>query len=160
MATPVTRAIDGETIRAITAATRTRTRRPGPRVTTSPDVVVVIGAERIVAMAARTPAMTQTSDDIRRTLIPASRAASALAADARTAMPYFVRLKKTAMAAVSNGTTTRMARCSPRTTTPNTFHDAWIGVGNDVKCAGCGSETCRNRRSWATPRVATVTITR
>jgi hypothetical protein len=75
-------------------------------------------------------------------------------------MPYFVRLKKTAMAAVSNGTTTRMARCSPRTTTPNTFHDAWIGVGNDVKCAGCGSETCRNRRSWATPMVATVTITR
>src|SRR5947209_1724850 len=160
MAIPVTTAIDGDTMRAITAATSTRTSRPGPRVNTSPDVVVVIGAERMVATAARTPATTHTSVDIRRTLMPARRAASALAAEARTAMPYLVRFRNTAMAAVSSGMTTRMATCSPRTTTPKTFHVWWIGVGNDVNCDGCGSLTWAKRRSWATPMVATVTITR
>src|SRR5581483_9732224 len=142
MAMPVMTAIEGDTMRAITAATSTRTRSPGPSVRTSPEVVVVIGADRIVATAARTPATTQTSDDMRRTLMPARRAASALAADARTAMPYLVRLRKMAMATVSNGITTRISTCSPRTTTPNTFHVEWIAVGNAVKCDGLGSTAC------------------
>ena len=115
----------------MSAATSTRNSRPGPSVMMSPEVVVVIGAERIVPIVASIPASTHTSVDMRLTLMAARRAASGFAAAARTAIPYFVRLRKSASAMVSSGTTTRMSTCSPRTMTPPIVHVLLMGVGND-----------------------------
>ena len=54
------------------------------------------GANRIAAIAARPPASDHTIVDIRLMLMPASRAASAFAAEARIAVPYLVRLEEQA----------------------------------------------------------------
>ena len=74
-------------MRAISAAASTRTSRPGPSVNTSDEIEVVNGAARIVATALNAPASAHTAVDVRRTLMPASRAAGALAAAARMASP-------------------------------------------------------------------------
>ena len=71
----------------INAAARTRTSRPGPSVKTSDEIDVVNGAARIVPRALNAPASAHTAVDVRRTLIPASRAAGGLAAAARMASP-------------------------------------------------------------------------
>ena len=150
----------GETIRPINAATSTRRSSPGPRINRSPEVVVVIGADRIVPIVASTPATHHTSVDMPRTFTAASRAASGFDAAARTATPYFVRLRKKASAAVRSGTMTRISRCSLRTRTPATTQTWSSGVGYEVMYFGCGSTPCPKRSSCAAPIVATSTITR
>ena len=56
--------------------------------------------------AARMPDMAQTMVEVRRTEMPKVRAESALEADARTAMPKRVLVRKIVSATMSTGTTT------------------------------------------------------
>ena len=93
IATPPASASGIETMPPMSAAARTRSSRPGP--TPSADAPGGLsGAKSIAAVAASAPAITQTIVDIFLMLMPERRAASALAADARIASPYFVRFRK------------------------------------------------------------------
>ena len=74
------------------AAARARTISDGPSAT---DVSSgLVGPTRIADTPARRPATVHTRSETRATGTPASSAASAFSADARLAMPTFVRLRK------------------------------------------------------------------
>ena len=109
--------------------------------------------------AANAPATVQTMLDIRLGLMPASRAASALDAAARTAIPYRVLARNQVTRRVSTGMTTIASTWSPRTGTPSTSHDPEIGVGKLARLSTLGREMFASRISCATPTVATNRIT-
>jgi hypothetical protein len=77
----------------------------------------------MAAVAARPPAITQTIVDIFLMLMPERRAASALAADARMANPYFVRFMKSVRTMTRIGITTIAVSSAPRTCTPPMSHE-------------------------------------
>ncbi len=87
------------------------------------------GPNSIAAVAARMPAITHTIVDIRLMLMPDSRAASALAADARMASPYFVRFRKSVSAMTRTGITTTTVSSGPCITRPPIRHDPVKAVG-------------------------------
>ncbi len=72
-------------IRASTAPVSAISRRDGPKL--SPPVKPCVGWVRIAANAASTAAMPHASELVREAKMPAIRAASGLAAEARIAMP-------------------------------------------------------------------------
>src|SRR3954452_3664380 len=82
---PAAKATGRLTMRAMTAAAKARSNKPGPRnwALAKPRV----GRTRIAVKAETLPAMAQASVDIRPANTPAMRAASGLAADARMARP-------------------------------------------------------------------------
>ena len=66
---------------------------------------------------------------MRLMLIPERRAASALAADARMARPYFVRLRNSVNAMTRMGITTMTVSSGPWISRPPTRHDPVKAVG-------------------------------
>ncbi len=160
MPTPATMAIRNDRIRAMRAAVRVRNRSPGPRPMVAAVVALLIGAARTMVRVARAPARVHTTVDMAFTLMPASRAASGLSADACTASPCRVRFRNQAREATTRGMTTRASTCSLRTITPPTSQVVSKGVGYAPYSSTSGSTNCRKRKSCAAPRVATKSTTR
>ena len=71
----------------MTAAANVRSSIPGPRSPVLATFAPASGALRMAATAASPPASAQTIIETRLTPMPASRAASGLSAEARTATP-------------------------------------------------------------------------
>ncbi|CAB4721563.1 unannotated protein [freshwater metagenome] len=82
---PATSATGMLTIRAITAPAMARSRRLGPK--ESAEVKPCVGWVRIAENAESAPAIAHASPDIRPEKMPAIRAASGFAAEARMARP-------------------------------------------------------------------------
>ncbi len=92
---------------------------------------------------------------------PARRARSRLAAAARTTRPRAVRFSAQPSATASSGATTSAVTCGPVTCTPPTVHLAPTASGNGRPSpTRLGYEFRMASESWATPIVATSTITR
>ena len=146
IATPAPSATGSDDMRATSAAVSARSRNAGPMVKSSPADVVVSGAEMMAASVASAPASTHTSVDIRLMLMEARRAASGLAAEARMASPYRVRVRNSPRASVARGITTSTARCSLRTRTPPTSHVFENGVGYGRDGGGVGEDRLREQQ--------------
>ena len=127
---------------------------------TSEETVVVKGAARMIARALNAPAMPHVKVEVRRRLIPASRAAAGFAAEARMARPVLVRARNHASARQSGGINTRISTCSLRMKRPPSFQACSNGVGYARTEVGAGRMAWQNSRSWAIAMVATRSITR
>ncbi|CAB4708117.1 unannotated protein [freshwater metagenome] len=95
-------------IRASTAPVSATRSRPGPK--ESADWVIRVGPVRMAEKPARVPASAHTSMLIREAKTPVIWAASGLAAAARTARPYRLRLRKTPTARTASGAKTSIAK--------------------------------------------------
>ena len=88
------------------------------------------GATSTAVIVASRPARIQTTVDTVLMLMADDRAASGLSAAARTAVPNFECLRKSASATVSTGTMTMTMTCTPRTKMPPISQVLVNGVGN------------------------------
>ena len=159
MATPAASARGIERMPPTSAATMARSSTPGPRVMVSVAVELVSGIVRIMLNVASTPASVHTIVDIFFGLIPESRAASGLAAEARIARPCFVWLRKMVRKIATSGTKTRTSRCSLRMNNPSNCQVNENAVGNAPYVSNLGRTNWKNSRSCATPIVATNSTT-
>lgn len=123
------------------------------------------GALRMLVSPARTPAITHTSVERRRTGIPSSRARSELSATERTATPASVFSRNQPMATSTTGTTIAMRRSFPlKSTGKISTCCALSGVVTPPTMEGPPSQPGTSSwippKSWASPIVTTMTIRR
>ena len=144
----------------MSAAVSARRRRPGPSEAASITVPSPFsGATSTAVMADRNPAMVHTAVDMALVLMADSRAASGFSAEARMAVPYLVRSKNSARAAVSAGTTMSTSSCSLRIRVPKSSQRPSKGVGKLATAVKLGSQKPARNTTCAAPIVATNRIT-
>ncbi len=123
------------------------------------------GALKMLVRPARTPAITHTRVDSRRTGIPSSRARSELSATERTAMPASVRSRNQPRATSTTGTTMTMRRSFPLKSTGKMR--TWLALSGVVTPPTMegppsqpGTSSWIPPNSWASPIVTTMTMRR
>ena len=106
--------------------------------------------------AASTPEMAQTMVEVRRTLMPKVRAESALEAEARTAMPKRVWVRKTVRATMMTGTTmnTSTSRGRMRKSSVGRLTEKSNGSGMPPGATTCGRLILKTTSSCEMPMVA------
>ena len=159
IATPPARAIGIDAMPPMSAAASTRSNIPGPT-PSAEEPAGLSGPNSIAAVAASAPETTQTIVDIRLMLMPDSRAASAFAAEARIASPYFVRFMKSVSAITSTGMTTITVSSWPRTRTPPMSHEPEKAVGYGRTRVTSGRISWKKSSTCAAPISATSRMTR
>ncbi len=93
------------------------------------SMVAVWGACRMAVRVDRTPAMIHTMREMRRTEIPARRAASGLAEAARIMRPRSVRVNISCNPTAMIGARMRVTTCDDDSATRPINHWKWKGTG-------------------------------
>jgi hypothetical protein len=156
ISTPPSIASGNDTIAPMSAATRPRRRRSGPRATEMSFVRWFrIGAAITALIAARVPATTHTWVDTAFTRTPESDAPLGLSAAARSARPKRVRRRSTASRTTMTGTAMSTITCSLRMVRLPMCQIWSNAVGNARFCSTSGSWSWSRRMTCDTPIVAT-----